>query len=191
MKTKQSKENLYFYLIIIVFLFDVVGAKLFKYVFNNNVILYNIYITLLIPTYLFLYKSFIASRQWNKILNFTIIIWILICVPYTIILGVKAFLSTNYLIGLSLVVITILRFTYEQIRLDRNIFKHPLTWLSIGITLFYSTNFAYFAYFNEINSSEGIPSILRDRITLGNILLSLSYCALIICQIQNKSYSIK
>jgi hypothetical protein len=162
-------------------LFEIIIGKYLKYTFNNNIISTNIYVTICIVYYLFLYLGNYHMKLF-KSLSF---IYMLIFIISVQIQGIHSILTISYNFGMILVMVSIFIYLYNLIILGEfvSLVRLPRFWIACGILLFYSSLFPLLFYVNQLMVIDlEFTGLLFRIVSIGNIFLTLGYLFATLCQ---------
>ncbi len=173
-----------YYLILATILDAIVGSLLVYFRMNNSWI-YNIFILIQVPYFIWLFSQFIMdSGSWKQLHKINLAILIISFCNFFFIQGIHQVNNFSYLLGMSFLTVLIVKFYFIILLSDSTdpIVKMPLFWLSVGILAFYTASFPILAYLNIIIDSQStLTEPLYDLVGIGNIFLSISYIFVIVC----------
>lgn len=147
----------------------------------RNTGLFNVYTVIEFVFWLYIfYKSIVNYSFKSGILFFIPIYIILTVINQIFIQGFYKFHSITFLIGCFSLIIVTSFYLYETIALQLK--KSPasdlLFWVSIGLLLFYVSDFMYLALFNYlINERMEIAKTLQKAVRINNFIM---YCVFVI-----------
>ncbi|MBK9726862.1 MAG: hypothetical protein IPO86_01960 [Saprospiraceae bacterium] len=194
---KNSKFQLPWFrlfLFILVLVELIVGPYVGKN-FGNNTWVYNILIILEVQYFSLMFYFHFRERNYSKkLLLGSFVISAASILNFLYGQGYNTINTISYNFGMCFVLILIVLFFYDLIKFNEDylLMSIPLFWLSVGILLFYSATFPVLVFLNTIINSE-LPLVapLYSLLKIGNIFLSLSYIAVLLCPWIYKKQSIE
>ena len=191
---KDSLPFFFIFLIIVNIVENILGPIAAAY-YKSNFFVYNLFIIITVQYYCFLFYSHFKKYSWaNKIIYISLFLCLFSLLNYFFIQGMHVINTLSYNISMIFVIILILIYFNDLIRNvgDNNLFYKPLFLLSIGILLFYTASFPYLVFLNKIAQlGTGLDRQLYSLVKIGNIFLSLSYIAVLLCPWISKKQSIE
>lgn len=178
-KNKKSAIPYYYFFIFWVVISETIISPLWKYAFKFNSIFYSIYSFTCVSYFvyvLYLHKTKILRNQYF------LFIFLILILAYSFELfieyGKNEVTNYAYLLGLSFVVIIIIKNIYTYLNQD---FNHcysdeiPLFIFSAGILVFYFTSFPLLLFFDYLVQYNQAYEAYDTLLKTGNFILHLGY----------------
>lgn len=158
-----------------VVLLEVVLANTFSYMFNTNVLIYNILVFICISYYTY---SFNRKLEISNAIKFILIAYLSLLVGDNFIWSNwNTFNNLSYTYGMIYISVLCIMYLYQLLETNiENYNNDPLFYLSIGILLFYTSSFTILLLNPLLMKWD--YSLSKDVYVLvkfGNVILSLSY----------------
>jgi len=180
---KHKKGNLFTAFLIFVVCTEIIVAKYFEHLLQNNHIVYNV----VIHGSMLFYYAILRAKKTNIFIDFVFGLWVIWQI-YTVLFGLgwMTFRFDSYLIGLVIVLFVIIGLFYEKVFAEK---FEPIAydyriWLAAGVALFIMCSFPLLVSFNEIVEKQSAYHVLLD---LGNVMQSLGYLIAAYCMLRNYS----
>lgn len=176
---KKSVIPYYYIFIFWVVLSETIISPLWKYSFKSNSTFYSIYSFTCVS-----YFFFVFYLKKNKILHhrYYLFIFLILILAYIYELyieyGKNEVTNYSYILGLSFVVIIIIKYFYTYFNEDFNHFytdEMPLFIFSTGIIVFYFTSFPLLFFFDYLVQHNQAYKAYDTLLKIGNFILHLGY----------------
>jgi hypothetical protein len=183
LKGKRGLPQILPFLLILIVL-ELYVKGYWSHHFKTNILIQNLTCRFTVFYYLWVYYNHFKAKSTGKwILVFSIIYFIYVIYRLEFDIYTTYFDFTTYLIGLAFTTLIILKYLYDIIYVDiyRNILREPIFYFSIGILIFFVSDFQILFSINELVIKGVKLNLSSTLVEIGNIFLSLGYLGAVLC----------